>query len=515
MSWFTRIFGNADLPDAKQQEVITVDSMPDGTTNIDVDDTNVLGGFNILRQDIAALPQTEQVAIERYRKISIAAEIDDAINEIVNETFNVDGDTPAISLSFKPDTKLSVQIQEKITEAYKYVYHDLFDFDGTGKNLFRSWYIDSRLFLHKVVDEKGKTIKKLQQIDPLNMRRVRVTDTTQDGFVDLSKETIKYFYTPNQYRKNLWTADWNSTTYAEKKKNAAVFEHESIAYSDSGIVAADGNYIISHLHKAIVPYNNMKMMESAMVIYRVVRAPERRVFYVDIADLPKQRAEKYMNDLISKFKNKMVYDNATGETVDKRNMNSMLEDIWLPRRANGRSTEVSTLQGGQNVGVTEDVEYCRDIFYRALNVPRSRFSSEQNPFGSGRVTEITRDEARFLKFIESLRQRFMLVVEDVLRTELMLRNVIKAEDWKEILRDISWIYAEDNNLVELKQNEILSNRIEALNSMSNLVGTYFSSEWAMKNVMKMTDDDIKEMKEAIAEDNKNNSSNDPFSDDDL
>ena len=500
MSWFTKLFGNPVDP-IERDTAITVDTMPDGTASYDDVGSQNIVDFNIIRHDIANLPQTEADAIARYRSIALSAEVSEAVQEIINETFNVDGAEMAMTIQFYENSKLTASLQDKIKEAFHYVYHDLFDFDGTGKNLFRSWYVDSRLFLHKVVSEDKTKIIKLQQIDPLNIRRLRGTKVTNEGFVDLGKEEIKYVYVPNSQKPQLWGKDFQTLTSLQwqKERKAAIFQEEAIAYSDSGLVSDDGNYIIGHLHKAIVPYNNMKMMESAMVIYRVVRAPERRVFYIDIADLPRSRAEKYMQDLINKFKNKMVYDTKTGDTIDKRNINSMLEDIWLPRRSNGRSTEVSTLPGGQNTGVIEDVEYCRDVFYRSLNIPRSRFQAEQSVFSTGRITEITRDEYRFQKFIQALRARFILVVEDVLKTELVLRKVISMEDWPGIKRDIQWIYAEDNNFVEMKKTEILEARIGTLNSVSSMIGEMFSQRWALSNIMHMTDDEIETLLGEVAD----------------
>lgn len=488
MSFLSRIFGFNEK-DKNEKPQITVDSLPDGTITIDDNHSSMMGDFNIIRQDIADLPRTEVDSIMRYRQLALSAEVSEAVQEIVNETFVIDGVEKAITLEFREDSDISKQLQDKIIDAYDYVYHDLFDFDGTGKNLFSSWYIDSRIFLHKVIEDNGKTIKKLQQIDPLNIRRIRKQKVTQDGFLDLTGTTVQYIYVPNQLKRDLWKQNFQDIGW-EKQRNAALFEENAIAYSDSGLVSEDGSYVIGHLNKVVVPYNNMKMMESAMVIYRVVRAPERRVFYIDVADLPRTKAESYMNDLINKFKNKMVYDTKTGQTIEKRNLSHMLEDIWLPRRSNGRSTEVSTLQGGQNTGVTEDVEYCRDVFYRSLNIPRSRFSSDQNPFGTGRITEITRDEYRFYKFIQSLRARFILLVEDVLKTELLLRNIITDDDWNNLKRQFQWVYAEDSNITEMKKTEIMEARINTLNSVDGMINKLFSPKWALQNIMRMTDAEI-------------------------
>lgn len=246
----------------------------------------------------------------------------------------------------------------------------------------------------------------------------------------------------------------------------------------------------------------MKMMEDAMVIYRVIRSPSRRVFYVDVGDMPKAKGEQYLKDMMNQFKNRMTYDSRSGLIADRRNILSMLEDIWLPRKSNGRSTEVSTLEEGSNLGVTEDVEYCRDRFYRSLNVPRSRFNQEQNPFGLGRMTEITRDEYRFMKFIQSLRNRFIHVVEDVFRTELVLRGVIKDKEWKQLKKDFVWIFAEDNQFVQLKQSEILQNKLNTMQQVDSMVERYFSVEWALTNIMQFTEAEIKDLKKQREQEQK-------------
>lgn len=480
-------------------EAITVQGMNDGTA--DISDTNLNDQASLhhsaLLYGMAELPQNEKSSIIKYREMANTAEVDEAVSEIINETFNIDGEIPAIKIDFKPESKYSKEFQEKINATFDYVYNDLFQFNTTGRMLYRSWYIDSRLFLHKVVSKKGDTIVKLQQIDPLYIRRLKNTKRNEECMIDLSKEDIFYTYIPKQLCKNGSNLDkfWNASGQLEK---TILFKRESIAYSDSGLLDANNGYVISYLHKSIIPYNNMKMMEDAMVIYRVVRAPERRIFYIDVSNLTRSKAEEHLKEQMNRYKNKMVYDKETGIVADRRNVMSMLEDIWLPRKANGRSTEVDTLSGAQNLGVVDDVEYCRERFYRSLNVPKSRFNQEQNSFHAGRITEITRDEYRFLKFIQHMRSRFISVVEDVLKTELQLRKVIKTDqDWKDLKRDIVWLYSEDNNFVELKQNEILNNKIDTLTNVNPFLGNLFSREWALKTIMKMTDAEIIDQQEQI------------------
>ena len=478
---------------------LTVQGMNDGTA--DISDTNLDGLVSMehssLLYGMAELPENEKNSIIKYREMANTAEVDEAVSEIINETFTIDGELPAIKIDFKQDSKFSQEFQNKINTVFDYVYNDLFAFNTTGRMLYRSWYIDSRLFLHKVISKEKNTIVKLQQIDPLYIRRLKNTKRTDECMIDLSKEDVFYTYIPKSLCKNGVNLDkfWNAAGQLEK---TVLFKRESIAYTDSGLLDANNGYVISYLHKSIIPYNNMKMMEDAMVIYRVVRAPERRIFYIDVSNLTRTKGEEHLKDQMNRYKNKMVYDKETGVVADRRNVMSMLEDIWLPRKSNGRSTEVSTLQGAQNLGVIEDVEYCRERFYRSLNVPKSRFNQEQNSFHAGRITEITRDEYRFLKFIQHMRSRFITVVEDVLKTELQLRKIIKTDqDWKDLKRDIIWIYSEDNNFVELKQNEILNNKIDTLTNVNPFLGSLFSRDWALKNIMKMTEAEINEQQEQI------------------
>ena len=488
MNFLQKLFFGKEREPEYEKDSITVNAENDGTP--DISNLGTTAMFSSMGLGLSELPATERAAIEEYRKLAMTSEVDEAVQEIVNESFNIDQTYMAIKLSFQEQTKLSAGIQKKLEEVFFDVYHDLFDFDSKGAWLFKKFYVDGRLFIHKVLSKDKKRIASLRVIDALQMRRLKNSYADNNGLVDLSKEEIFYLYSPARANTNeLWSA------YKPVPDKILAFPDQAIAYTDSGLVHWQDGYVVSHLSKAIVPYNNMKMMEDAMVIYRVIRSPSRRVFYVDVGDMPKAKGEQYLKDMMNQFKNRMTYDSKSGLITDRRNILSMLEDIWLPRKSNGRSTEVSTLEEGSNLGVTEDVEYCRDRFYRSLNVPRSRFGQEQNPFGVGRVTEITRDEYRFLKFIQGLRSRFLVVVEDVLRTELVLRGVIKDKEWKQLKKDIVWIFAEDNQFVQLKQSEILQNKLNIMQQVDSMVERYFSDEWAMRNIMQFTDAEIKELKQ--------------------
>lgn len=507
--WSNIFFGKDYVPDF-DKNTITVRGDSDGT--IDISNHTIghsMGQFSSVGGEIAMLPQNEQEAIKEYRKLAMTAEVDEAIQEIVNESFNIEQDVQSITIGFRDDTQLSASIQKKVNTCYNRIYHDLFDFDANGAYLFRKFYVDSRIFIHKVLNKNKKSIASLQVIEPLQMRRVRNSHSDESGLIDLSKQEVMYFYIPNM---GLSSDLWGNKVPVSSDK-ILMFPQQSIAYIDSGIVHHQDNYVVGHLSKAIIPFNNMKMMEDAMVIYRVIRSPARRVFYVDVGDMPKSKGEQYLKDMMNQFKNKMTYDSSSGMITDRRNVVSMLEDIWLPRKSNGRSTEVSTLDEGSNLGVTEDVEYCRDRFYRSLNVPRSRFNQEQTPFQTNRLTEITRDEYRFGKFIQSLRNRFIPLIEDVLRTELELNGIIKSHEWKNLKKDLIWVFAEDNQFVQLKQAEILENKLNTLQAIDPLVDRYFSITWAQKQVMGFTDAEITELKKQQDEERKNGSYDDSNGDD--
>jgi hypothetical protein len=283
---------------------------------------------------------------------------------------------------------------------------------------------------------------------------------------------------------------------------------DAISYSDSGIYDKNSNTVLGHLYKAIVPFNNLRLMEDSLIVYRVSRAPERRVIYVDVGNLPKNKAEQYMRDLMNRFKNKLVYDSRTGSVVDRKNILSMIEDYWVPRRDGGRGTEISTLPGGENLGIVEDVTYFKNKLYQSLNVPISRFQDEPPTFVFGKGTEINRDEYRFKKFIDRLRQRFMSLFEDLLRTQLLLKNVITDQDWEIIRRSLQWEFAEDNNFVEYKESEILNNRINTLTQIDPFVGKYFTKDWVLRNVLKFSDEEAKMIsKELPADQESPNSDN--------
>ena len=363
------------------------------------------------------------------------------------------------------------------------------DFDTRGHDIFRRWYVDGRIFYHKVIDKKAprKGIVDLRYIEPRKIRKVRELqkDLKAGTSVELIKKVEEYYiYNEKGLQTNAGTA--------EGIKIAA----DSIAYCPSGLVDQNKGHVLSYLHKAIKPVNQLRMIEDALVIYRISRAPERRIFYIDVGNLPKIKAEQYLKDVMNRYRNKLVYDASTGEIRDDRNHMSMLEDFWLPRREGGRGTEITTLPGGSNLGEIDDITYFQRKLYRSLNVPISRMEAEQG-FSLGRSTEITRDELKFTKFVQRLRKRFTALFTDILKTQLVLKGIVTLEDWSQMKEHIQYDFLQDGHFAELKKAELLEDRINALGSIENYIGTFYSKEWVQKNVLNMTDAEIEEMQRQI------------------
>ena len=364
----------------------------------------------------------------------------------------------------------------------------LLDFDVKGHDIFRRWYIDGRIFYHKVIDKKNPKngVVEVRYIDPRKIRKVR--QVNKDIKPGTSLEMIKSvddFYLYND--KGL-----NSGALTEGIKIA----DDSITYVPSGLIDQNKGHILSHLHKAIKPVNQLRMIEDSVVIYRISRAPERRIFYIDVGNLPKIKAEQYLKDVMNRYRNKLVYNASTGEIQDDRNHMSMLEDFWLPRREGGRGTEITTLQGGQNLGEIEDIKYFQNKLYRSLNVPISRMEAESG-FSLGRSTEITRDELKFSKFVQRLRKRFTPIFTDMLKAQLILKGIITLEDWDNMKEHIQYNFLQDGHFAELKKAELMQDRLNALQTIETYIGTFYSKEWVQKNVLNMTDAEIDEMQTQI------------------
>ena len=470
-----------DTPDPKQS--FTQPKADDGTQTV------AAGGYFGQYLDMEGNAKTEQDLIRRYREISIHPECDMAVEDIVNEAIvanEIDRDPVRVDLS---DTDFSDKVKRKVEDEFKEILR-LMNFSTKGHDIFRRWYVDGRIYFHKVIDPKSprKGLTEIRYIDPRKIKKVReVTkkrDTKGKG-VEMVEATAEWFV-------------YNEKGISAANTNAGLkISSDSITYVTSGVIDQTKNMVMGHLHKAIKPTNQLRMIEDAVVIYRIVRAPERRIFYVDVGNLPKVKAEAYLRDVMARYRNKLVYDAATGEIRDDRKHMSMLEDFWLPRREGAKGTEVSTLSGGQNLGEISDVEYFQKKLYQSLNVPMSRLDSD-NGFNMGRAAEITRDELKFTKFVQRLRKRFTQVFNDVLKTQLVLKGIITIEDWAKIKEHIQYTFLKDGYFAELKNAEILRERIGLAQEISPYVGKYYSVEYVRKNILQQTDEDIIEIDRQIA-----------------
>ena len=468
------------IKDTKSQEKFTAPANDDGTVEI------AGGGFFGQVLDTDGRERSEVDLIRRYREISQQPECDSAIEDIVNEGIVSNERDQAVSIVLDR-LEYTEKIKRKIREEFDDVL-SLLDFDVKGHDIFRRWYIDGRIFYHKVIDKKNpkKGIAEVRYIDPRKIRKVR--QINKDIKPGTSLEMIKSvddFYLYND--KGL-----NAGALTEGIKIA----DDSITYVPSGLIDQNKGHVLSHLHKAIKPVNQLRMIEDSVVIYRISRAPERRIFYIDVGNLPKIKAEQYLKDVMNRYRNKLVYDSSTGEIRDDRNHMSMLEDFWLPRRDGGRGTEITTLQGGQNLGEIEDIKYFQNKLYRSLNVPISRMEAESG-FSLGRSTEITRDELKFTKFVQRLRKRFTPLFTDMLKTQLILKGVVTLEDWNKMKEHIQYNFLQDGHFAELKKAELMQDRMNNLQSIEQYIGTFYSKEWVQKNVLNMTDAEIDEMQRQI------------------
>jgi hypothetical protein len=438
--------------------------------------------------DLEGSVRNEIELVSRYREMANHPELEMAIDDIVNEaiTHNDEGRVLDIVLDKlkQPET-----IKKKIAEEFENVLR-LLNFSNLADDLFKRWYIDGRIYYHVVVDEKNpkQGIQELRFIDPRKIRKVREIKKGTDAKTGaLIITSIAEYYVYND--KGTVTQTYTSSVNAGLR-----ISPESILNVNSGLMDAKNVFVISYLHKAIKPLNQLRMIEDAVVIYRVSRAPERRVFYIDVGNLPKGKAEQYLRDVMIKYKNKVVYDAATGEVRDDRKHMSMLEDFWLPRREGGKGTEIVTLPAGQNLGELEDVKYFRTKLLQSLNVPISRLEPQQGGMiGIGRTSEVTRDEVKFDKFIQRLRNKFSRLFDDALRIQLTLKGVCTSEEWEEFKEDIYFDYKKDNNFTELSEAELLKERMSVLGIVDPYVGKYFSMEWVRKYVLRLSDETIAEI----------------------
>ena len=490
---------NRKKEDAAKAKSFVAPSDEDGTLDI-------AGGAGFFSQyvNLDKAAKNDWDLIRKYRTTAEAPECDQAIEDVINEA--VTADETDISVKINLDgVDLSSGIKNKVTEEFTEILR-LLNWKNKGHDIFRRWYIDGRLYYHKMVDDKAprKGITELRYIDPKFIKKVRIIEKGDKNGKGNNGEVysgplvkrVQEFFMFNEagVYPGLTGIGTNAT---QNPTQGLKIAPDSIAYVTSGVYNPTTQQVYGFLQKAIRPTNQLRMMEDALVIYRISRAPERRIFYIDVGNLPKPKAEAYLKDIMSRYRNKVVYDGTTGEVKDDRNQMSMLEDFWLPRREGGRGTEITTLQGGQNLGQMEDVTYFKEKLYRSLNIPVSRLLTDSG-FNMGRASEITRDEIKFTKFIQRLRKRFCGLFQDLVMTQCVLKGIMTADEWDLHKENVIYDFHDDNHFFELKDAEILKDRIEQLQGISEYLGTYFSVEWVRKNVLKQTQQDIDEIDKQIA-----------------
>ena len=454
----------------------------DGTPVIQQQAGYISGGAYGAYVDMEGGIKNESELIRRYRETSLVPECDSAIEDIVNECITSDITDRIVALDLR-DVKLSDSIKNKMQDEFAHIL-SLMKFNQNSHEIFRKWYVDGRIYFHKVVDSKRPKlgIVDLRNIDPLKIKKVRNIEKGKDPKTKIERvEKIEEFYMFND--KGF---DKSSATDGNVVKIAP----EAICFTTSGLLDYSRNVVIGYLHKALKTANQLAMMEDALVIYRISRAPERRIFYIDLGNLPKAKAEQYLADVMHKYRNKLVYNAETGEIKDDRKHMSMLEDFWLPRREGGRGTEITTLPGGQNLADIDDIEYFKKKLYQSLNVPATRLEAD-NGFNMGRASEISRDELKFNKFTNRLQKKFARVFTDILKTHLVLKEIVTGEEFDKFKDFIQYEFATDNHFTELKEAEILRERLDTLGGIADYIGKYYSNEYVRKYVLRQTEEDIK------------------------
>ena len=508
-----RLFGFS-IEDTEKKSPSVVSPVP--PSNEDGVDNYIASGFYGQYVDIEGVYRNENDLIRRYREMAVHPECDGAVEDVVNEAIVSDLYDSPIEIELS-NVNASDKLKKVIRNEFKYI-KEILDFDRKSHEIFRNWYIDGRLYYLKVIDQKKpqEGIKELRYIDPLKMRYVRQEkknkantgnyinlQTGQKNDKVLSPEIEEYFmYTPGAKYPT------QTLTGSQASKTAIKIAKDSVVYCSSGLVDRNKGTVLSYLHKAIKALNQLRMIEDSLVIYRLSRAPERRIFYIDVGNLPKVKAEQYLKEVMSRYRNKLVYNAATGEVRDDRKYMSMMEDFWLPRREGGRGTEITTLPGGQNLGELADIEYFQKKLYRALNVPESRIASDGG-FNLGRSSEILRDELKFSKFVGRLRKRFAQMFNDMLKTQLILKNIVSPEDWEKLSDHIQYDFLYDNQFAELKESEMLSERLNILATIEPFIGKYYSNEYVRRKVLRQTDAEMIEIDEQIEQEIKDGIIPDP------
>ena len=458
----------------KREEKAKNAPSPVAPTNEDGATSFIAGGYHGTYVDLDGNFKTEYDMVVKYRMMAMHPEVDSAIEDIIQEAIVTDQNDSPVQIDLA-NLDVSDSVKNMIRDEFDYI-KNLIGFDTKAHEMFRRWYIDGRLYYHKVIDLKRPQdgILELRYVDPQKIKKVRQINKipkTADQFqsLDYGKVDEYFIYNP----KGLRNTSANSGIKIAK---------DAITYVTSGILDTNKNIVLSYLHKAIKVLNQLMMIEDSLVIYRISRAPERRIFYIDVGNLPKVKAEQYLREVMSRYRNKLVYDANTGEIRDDRKYMSMLEDFWLPRREGGRGTEITTLPGGQNLGELTDIQYFQTKLYKALNVPAGRLESGQ-AFNIGRSSEIMRDELKFTKFVGKLRKKFSEMFQDILKTQLILKGVITPEDWDDMKEHIQYDYLYDNHFTELKNIEMLNEKINLITAMEPFMGRYFSTEYVRTNIL--------------------------------
>ena len=495
-----KLFGFS-IEDSEPLSPTAVSPVP--PNNEDGSDHYMSSGFFGSYVDIEGIYKTEYDLIKRYRELALQPEADSAIEDIVNEAIVSDTNDTPVQINLD-NLNASDGIKDKVRKEFKHIT-DLLDFDKKAHEIYRNWYVDGRIYYHKIIDLKKpeEGIQELRYIDAIKMRYVRQQKKTKgDGGIKINRGNtpdpmdykfpeIEEFFIYNASGKYP-TGNINATGASQGMKIAK----DAITYCTSGLVDRNKGATLSYLHKAIKSINQLRMIEDSLVIYRLSRAPERRIFYIDVGNLPKIKAEQYLRDVMMRYRNKLVYDANTGEIRDDKKYMAMLEDFWLPRREGGRGTEISTLPGGQNLGEITDIEYFKKKLYRSLNVPPSRMDGEGG-FNLGRSSEILRDELKFTKFVGRLRHRFSRMFDDMLRTQLILKNIITPEDWEIMSEHIQYDFLYDNHFSELKETELFNERITVAAAAEPYVGRYYSQDYVRRRILRQTDMEILEQDELM------------------
>ena len=495
-----KLFGfSIDDEEKKSKGVVS----PVPPNNEDGADYYLSSGFYGQYVDIEGVFRTEFDIIRKYRNMALHPECDTAVEHVVNEAIVSDLNDSPVEIDLD-NLNASAGLKKIVRDEFKFI-KDLIGFDKKAHEIFRNWYVDGRLYYHKVIDLKKPELglEEVRYIDPLKIKLMRIRPRDQEKKYEIkptgsvgesvTKDTqVIEFYT--------YYPQGTAQKYGSIAGKGVKIAKDAITYCSSGLVDRNKHIGLSYLHKSIKALNQLRMIEDSLVIYRLSRAPERRIFYIDVGNLPKVKAEQYLRDVMSRYRNKLVYDAQTGEIKDDKKFMSMLEDFWLPRREGGRGTEITTLPGGQNLGELTDVEYFQKKLYRSLNVPESRIGADGG-FNLGRSSEILRDELMFSKFVGRLRKRFSGVFLDLLKTQLILKNIVTPEDWGKMAEHIQFDYLYDNHFAELKETELMNERLNLMTQIEPYIGTYYSRDYVKRKVLRQTEEEMIEMEKEMEEEN--------------